>query len=175
MITRACRDASIVSHGERKVLYRLHAVATTPFMRCFLTCATQPRLFAARSFGSGTSVKAPSAPLFSLSGQQPDIAMLAAYSLLEIATSDDSPEKSMLLAFTRDATEIPAAVMSKLRATASSGTRLVLSAQHESDISDFNATLGIEIIGDDAILSEEGEKQRRIRLRPAYSFDSELA
>ncbi len=110
-----------------------------------------------------------------LSGQQPDIAMLAAYSLLEIATSDDSPEKSMLLAFTRDATEIPAAVMSKLRATASSGTRLVLSAQHESDISDFNATLGIEIIGDDAILSEEGEKQRRIRLRPAYSFDSELA
>lgn len=110
-----------------------------------------------------------------LFGQQPEIATLATYSVLEIPSVQGDSEKPVLLAFAQDATEIPAAIMAKLRDACMNGSHLVLCGQHESDLSEFEATLRIEIVGDDAILTEEGEKQSRIRLRPAYSFDSELA
>jgi len=110
-----------------------------------------------------------------LMGQQAEIATLATYSVLEASTPDDDVERPVIVAFAQDATEVPEAVMTKLHTACESGTRLALCAQHESDLSGFAATLSIEIVGDDAIISEEGEKQRRIRLRPAYSADTELA
>jgi hypothetical protein len=110
-----------------------------------------------------------------LAGQQPEIALLAAYSLLDFAFSDEAPERAVLIAFAQDATGVPPAILSKLLAIGPSASRRVLLAEHESDLSGFKPTLEIEIVGDDAIVSEEGENQKRIRLRPAYSFDSELA
>ncbi len=108
-----------------------------------------------------------------LFGQQAEIATLATHALLEGAIVQDT-QRPALIAFAQDATEIPAAIMKKVREAGGSGSHLVFSAQHEGDLSDIGATLSIEIVGDDAIISEEGEKQRRIRLRPAYSHDSEL-
>jgi len=110
-----------------------------------------------------------------LFGQQAEIAMLATHAVLETTAVCETSDRPVLLAFAQDSTEIPAAIMARLRGSCEAGTNLVLSAQHDSDLADFAATLNIEIVGDDAILSEEGEKQRRIRLRPAYSHDSELA
>jgi len=110
-----------------------------------------------------------------LFGQHPEIATLASYSILETMAIQADSDRPSIIAFAQDATEIPAPVMAKLQEACANGSHLVLSAQHESDLSGLSATLRIEIVGDDAIISEEGEKQRRIRLRPAYSLDSELA
>ncbi|MFA5247566.1 MAG: hypothetical protein WC408_06800 [Candidatus Micrarchaeia archaeon] len=109
-----------------------------------------------------------------LAGHSVELSTLATYSLLEQGATSDSSESRILLAFQQDVAEIPANVMAKMRAVASQGVNIVLSGQHDSDFSEFKPSLRIEIIGDEAVISEEGEKQHRIRLRPAYSLDSEL-
>ncbi len=108
--------------------------------------------------------------------QQPEIVSLATYSLLEPLTSAVSTNIRMLVVFEQDVSTVSEDIIAKFRELSEKGVGIAVHAEHDLDLSRVKrpATLKFEIVGSEAVVTEEGEKQRRISIRPAYSHDSEF-
>ena len=110
-----------------------------------------------------------------LTGQRPEICQLAIYSLLKSILRPSISGFTVLVALATEATAFNAETGKLLQALYRQGKGFVLQAEHEVEFnSAVEPKLLFEMIGDDAILTDKEEKQKkRITLRPAYSHCSE--
>lgn len=111
----------------------------------------------------------------SLGGQPPELAGLAMFSVLSPLLSNASVNIRMLAVFEQDAGELSDEAMVLLSNLSLNGIGVVLHAEHSLDMARAGKpSLRFDMMELEAIASEEGEKQKRMRIRPAYSQDSEL-
>ncbi|MFQ5406334.1 MAG: hypothetical protein ACE5DI_04210 [Candidatus Micrarchaeia archaeon] len=104
--------------------------------------------------------------------QPQHIQHLIIQSLLQPLTVSKTPQLSLFLVFETDAAGLPRDVLDTLHKLSTSGFGFALQTSSEDDVK-IDAALKIELVGEEAVSSERGEKQKRFVLRPAYSHCSE--
>ncbi len=107
-----------------------------------------------------------------LYGQPEKIQALIVESILKPFYSVHAPQLSTFLAFQKDAKELSPEMMLGLQALSQAGFGFAIQSQNEPD-EKAGAALKIELIGDEAVATEKGEKQKRFVPRPGYSHCSE--
>ncbi len=107
-----------------------------------------------------------------LYGQSPNIQNLVIQSIMQPFYSSRTPQLSAFLVFEKDAKNLAPEIQEGLHTLAAAGFGFALQTQNETDVK-VEPAMKIELIGEEAVMSERGEKQKRLLLRPAYSHCSE--
>ena len=110
----------------------------------------------------------------SLRGAPPEVAQMAVFAVLKTLSGTVSPGLRVIAAFGQDASLVSPEVKARLAELRTRGVGAILQAEHSIDLEGAgNFSLKAELVGSEAVVSEEGQGQKRVTVRPAYSHDSE--
>ncbi len=107
-----------------------------------------------------------------LYNQPPNIQNLVIQSVLQPLYSSHTPKLSVMLVFEKDAKALSPDVQEGMHKLAAQGFGFAVHTANEMDVK-IDAAMKIELVGDEAVVTESGEKQKRFIVRPAYSHCSE--
>lgn len=107
-----------------------------------------------------------------LYGQTPNIQNLVIQSILQPFYASRTPNLSLFLVFEKDAKHLAPEVQDGLHTLAQAGFGFGVQTQNEMDVK-IDAGMKVELIGEEAVMAERGEKQKRLVIRPGYSHCSE--